>query len=1069
MAMAPQPAENGYLGFENSENGDIDEDSEDDQRRSCCASPAPVAHRETPRFSNVGLIGEMSHDGAEHVTDEVFNAASHLMGGMLSVLGSAVLITGAAANSNPWGVISFSLYGASLMFLFFASFAHHAIKGPKPLMDLLRTLDYVAIYFLIPGTMVPVCFVCLHDTWVGWVFFGTTWGIALLGVWFQSFCPLEFPMWASMTMYVTLGWFGAFLAIPAYKCITFEGALLLLLGGLSYTFGGVIFTMQCPNPIKGKFGFHEIWHVFVLAGAAFHYACMLFYVFPHVNRGCRASRGSGRWVHDASATVRRMGSVWSHLWEPQCGQGHSLLGGDDESSLNARYDMDLFPQKIGEGQFSKAYVCWSKEDSSQRYALKVFTPDEGAEHASNEIRVLLLLGQHPRIIRLVDLHNEESRNMRLVLELCAGGQLFDRLVSRGRYKAAKAACVVQEILEALAYMHGKGVMHRDLKPENILLVSPVSDIDIKVCDFGIAKMAERSDGSVVRSARVIQSRPWPQSWPRSTSFKGSDFYLAPEMLRQEEYGPEIDLWSLGVTTFSLISGSLPFVGEGGAEDLRGTYSKIVHRDIKFDGQAWEEAPPTAADFILQLLSLGPAQRPSAAQALSHGFVKSALESFVDSDDEENSEEEEEDESDLQLDELEYSVTESQTRIPLGNPLSNDGLAAMSQRRAVYAAKFLRPPSWTKRLLLREKPRVLTGAGTAKVVLLEKARQFAELPPPRRIPALQRRLDFLLSDAAVKQQLAAPLRPGLSPYFVEFQCWSRQLREIRRVYRAQYLQKLAEVTEVERAREAELYQKERQQRQERREANMQRIGEDMKRRAILRDRKRIESKVNEARFFTGEVRVWDGLGELVPLVQAMVYGLMIHSVDSSQTLHFSIFYTPEGNNTYKKTRQQTIMRRILEEHLFQTHSGDQHTVVKSKVSSLDDADWLFRFSSDAKPAAYKAQAGFDYTEGILRLQASSLFEYPKLVVWKHVDKVVYTLICEPLDNPLLASSFLTLFVHELSDHFRKAGSLVDEVSARPDEVLAILNFMLPGGQLLFVNSNLHRFNKSQITQVLSQKA
>mmetsp|Transcript_44878 Transcript_44878/g.104618 ORF Transcript_44878/g.104618 Transcript_44878/m.104618 type:complete len:204 (+) Transcript_44878:51-662(+) len=202
---------------------------------------------------------------------------------------------------------------------------------------------------------------------------------------------------------------------------------------------------------------------------------------------------------------------------------------------------------------------------------------------------------------------------------------------------------------------------------------------------------------------------------------------------------------------------------------------------------------------------------------------------------------------------------------------------------------------------------------------------------------------------------------------------------------------------------------------------------------------------------------------------MVYGLMIHSVDSSQTLHFSIFYTPEGNNAYKKTRQQTIMRRILEEHLFQTHSGDQHTTVKSKASSsLDDADWLFRFSSDSKPATYKAQPGFDYTEGILRLQASTLFEYPKLVVWKHVDKVVYTLICEPLDNPLLASNFLTLFVHELSDHFRKAGSLVEEVSSRPDEILAILNSMLPGGQLLFINSNLHRFLKSQVAQVLTQK-
>ncbi|CAE8662670.1 unnamed protein product, partial [Polarella glacialis] len=356
---------------------------------------------------------------------------------------------------------------------------------------------------------------------------------------------------------------------------------------------------------------------------------------------------------------------------------------------------------------------------------------------------------------------------------------------------------------------------------------------------------------------------------------------------------------------------------------------------------------------------------------------------------------------------------------------------MAQRRAVYAARFLRPPGWTKRLLLREKPRELTGPYENPVRrwvrLREKARQFSELPPPRRVPvpkparramlqavegiprvspeALQRRLDFLLSQAAVQQQLAAPLRPGLSPYFVEYQSWARQMREVRRIYRAQYLQKLAEVTEIERVNEAELHQKAQEERRRRKQAHLQRIGEDMKRRAILRDRKRIESKVNE--------------------------------VDSSQTLHFSIFYTPEGNNSHKKTRQQTIMRRILEEHLFQTHSGDQHSAVKSKASSsLDDADWLFRFTSDSKSSAnFKTQPGLDYTEGILRLQASTLFEYPKLVVWKHVDKVVYTLICEPLDNPLLASNFLTLFVHELSDHFRKA--LVEEVSSRPDEVLAML--------------------------------
>lgn len=174
-------------------------------------------------------------------------------------------------------------------------------------------------------------------------------------------------------------------------------------------------------------------------------------------------------------------------------------------------------------------------------------------------------------------------------------------------------------------------------------------------------------------------------------------------------------------------------------------------------------------------------------------------------------------------------------------------------------------------MLREKPRELTGPYENPVRrwvrLREKARQFSELPPPRKVPVpkpapkkllqavegvprvspevLQRRLDFLLSPAAVDQQLAAPLRPGCSPYYVEFACWERQMREVRRIYRAQYLQKLAEVTEIERAKEEELHEKTLEERRRRKNAHLQRIGEDMKRRAILKDRKRIESKVNEA--------------------------------------------------------------------------------------------------------------------------------------------------------------------------------------------------------------------------------
>jgi len=204
------------------------------------------------------------------------------MGGMLSILGTTVLITRAGARGNPWAVVAFSLYGISLCFLFFASFWHHAIRGSQELMQLLRKLDYVGIYFLIPGTFSPLCLVCLHQTWIGWVFLGCVWALALFGVVLQTTCtgPLTFPMWASMTMYITLGWFGAFLAIPAFKCVGLGGCLLMLCGGLFYTIGGVFYTLQWPNPVPGRFGFHEIWHIFVLFGAGFHWAMMFFYVCP---------------------------------------------------------------------------------------------------------------------------------------------------------------------------------------------------------------------------------------------------------------------------------------------------------------------------------------------------------------------------------------------------------------------------------------------------------------------------------------------------------------------------------------------------------------------------------------------------------------------------------------------------------------------------------------------------------------------------------------------------------------------------------------------------------------------
>ena len=207
---------------------------------------------------------------------------------------------------------------------------------------------------------------------------------------------------------------------------------------------------------------------------------------------------------------------------------------------------------------------------------------------------------------------------------------------------------------------------------------------------------------------------------------------------------------------------------------------------------------------------------------------------------------------------------------------------MATRRAVYAAKFLKPPGFFKRAIMRDKPRVTTGPyenPVRKLVRLrEKAREFEEIVPPRKVPVakppptrgpslkpvegvpkvkpevLQARLDFLLSDRAIEQQLSAPLLPGQTPYTAELFMWERQMRDLRKIYRAQYLQKLAQVTQEESRRELELFKQEQEERRQRRLEKIEKQSIEMKRSALLLDRKRIESKVNETMEMTRRSRM-----------------------------------------------------------------------------------------------------------------------------------------------------------------------------------------------------------------------
>merc|ERR1719428_2601540 len=196
--------------------------------------------------------------------------------------------------------------------------------------------------------------------------------------------------------------------------------------------------------------------------------------------------------------------------------------------------------------------------------------------------------------------------MRLVLELCEGGELYDRIQQKKFYPEQEAKLLIKNLLSALGFIHGKGIMHRDLKPENILLASKVSNTDIKISDFGLARM----------------SRDYPRRLPRSHSICGSDFYLAPEVIKQEEYGREIDIWAMGVISYVLLSGSLPFFHEV----LHKLYRQIVERDLSFPEKSWRAVSKGGQDFILRLLQVRAGDRLSAEQALNHPWLRGSKDS-----------------------------------------------------------------------------------------------------------------------------------------------------------------------------------------------------------------------------------------------------------------------------------------------------------------------------------------------------------------------------------------------------------------------------------------------------------
>lgn len=200
---------------------------------------------------------------------ETFSSLSHLLGALLALIGTVALALRSA--SRPALLVSL-VYGLSMTLMFAASALYHAKKRREGEQSVYRRLDHLAIFFMIAGTYTPVCTLYLEGAW-RWSILGVQWGLVLLGAAFKLVF-IRAPRAVSAAIYLTMGWV---LLVPLHKLLQTmptEELLLIGLGGLAYTAGAVIYAKKRPDPLPGRFGFHDIFHLCVLLGAALHYAAV---------------------------------------------------------------------------------------------------------------------------------------------------------------------------------------------------------------------------------------------------------------------------------------------------------------------------------------------------------------------------------------------------------------------------------------------------------------------------------------------------------------------------------------------------------------------------------------------------------------------------------------------------------------------------------------------------------------------------------------------------------------------------------------------------------------------------
>ena len=261
-----------------------------------------------------------------------------------------------------------------------------------------------------------------------------------------------------------------------------------------------------------------------------------------------------------------------------------------------------FRDNLGGGHFGKVRLGYRRNEKPPPfYAIKSISKrnltDKDLEDLIKEVDIISCL-DHPNIIKFYETYHDKFY-FHIVMELCKGKEVFDRIVEDGRIKEKKVCMVIMKVLHAISYCHSRGVTHRDLKPENILFETLDSESEIKLIDFGLSRKVFNDE--------------------KMHTILGTPYYVAPEVL-QGEYDEKCDIWSIGALTYIMLCGDPPFKGNSNHE----IFNKILREDVKFSSKKWEEISDDAKNFVKNCLIKIPDKRPNAIQCLNNLWFKDIL-------------------------------------------------------------------------------------------------------------------------------------------------------------------------------------------------------------------------------------------------------------------------------------------------------------------------------------------------------------------------------------------------------------------------------------------------------------